>query len=299
MDGRRSRMREEGSHGSWSLYLKVKDILCCPKCLGNLELDEDGSLTCRTDSSHRFPVVDGIPRFVRREEISPEDAEWVFEYDEKAEEYDEGMRRQAEQMGIDLREEFHGILSRVPLRDSFRVLDVSTGTGAAIFRIGEVYPDASCEFVGVDLSIGMLRVAQRKFVNAKMKVPIFHSQVVRLPFKNESFDVVTHFGGINTLRDIPAALKEWVRALKPEGQLIVFDEGVSPALRKTRRGADIIKENWLFGLHPPLEHLPPQVRNVEVRWVVNDMFYVMSCKKLSEKELEETKPLTVWLSASR
>lgn len=292
-------MGEEGSQGFGSLYLKVKDILCCPKCLGDLELNEEGFLICRSDSSHRFPVVEGIPRFVKHEEISPEDAEWVFEYDEKAEEYDEGIRRQAEQMGIDLKEEFHGILSRVPLKDSCRVLDVSTGTGAVIFRIREVYPDASCEFVGVDLSIGMLGVAQRKFVNAKMKVPLLHSQVAKLPFKNDSFDVVTHFGGINTFRDIAAALREWVRVLKPEGHLIVFDEGVSPVLRKTRRGADIIKENWLFGLHPPLEHLPPQVKNVELRWVVKDMFYVMSCQKLSERELEETKPLTVWLSASR
>jgi len=292
-------MGEEGSQGFGSLYLKVKDILCCPKCLGDLELHEDRILTCRSDSSHRFPIVEGIPRFVRREEISPEDAEWVSEYDEKAEEYDEGIRRQAEQMGINLKEEFHGILRRVPLKDSCRVLDVSTGTGAVILRIREVYPDVSCVFVGVDLSIGMLGVAQQKFVNAKVKVPLLHSQVVKLPFKNESFDVVTHFGGINTFRDIAVALREWVRVLKPEGFLLVFDEGVSPALRKTRRGADIIKENWLFGLHPPLEHLPPVVKNVEVRWVVKDMFYVMSCQKLSEKELEETKPLTVWLSASR
>ena len=292
-------MGEEGSQAFRTIYLKVRDILCCPKCLGDLELREDGSLTCQIDSLHRFPVVDGIPRFVRREEISSEDAEWVFEYDEKAEEYDEGMRRQAEQMGIDLKEEFHGILRRVPLKDSCRVLDVSTGTGAVILRIREVCPDVTCVFVGVDLSIGMLGVAQQKFVNAKVKVPLLHSQVVKLPFKNESFDVMTHFGGINTFRDIPVALREWVRVLKPEGFLLVFDEGVSPALRKTRRGADIIKENWLFGLHPPLEHLPPQVKNVEVRWAVKDMFYVMSCQKLSEKELEETKPLTVWLSASR
>jgi len=292
-------MGEEGHQAFRTLYLMVRDILCCPACLGDLELREDGFLACGIDSSHRYPVVEGIPRFVKREEISPEDAEWVFEYDEKAEEYDEGIRRQAEQMGIDLKEEFHGILKRVPLKDSHRVLDVSTGTGAVILRIREVYPNVSCEFVGIDLSIGMLRVAQRKFVNAKMKVPIFHSEVAKLPFKNESFDVVTHFGGINTFRNIPAALKEWVRVLKPEGFLLVFDEGVSPALRKTRRGADIIKENWLFGLHPPLGHLPPQVKNVEVRWVVKDMFYVISCQKLSETELEETEPLTVWLSASR
>jgi len=293
-------MKEEGSQIFKELFLKVEDIICCPNCSGDLELDlANNCLTCQIDPSHNFPILEGIPSLVKREEISPEDAEWVSEYDEKAEQYDEVIRREAERMGIDLTEEFSRILERVPVKPSCHILDVSTGTGALIFRIGQVFPDVSCKFVGVDLSIGMLRVAQRKFIKAKMEEPLFHSQVMKLPFKDGSFDIVTHFGGINTFRDIPTALKEWVRVLKSEGYLLVVDEGVSPALRKTRKGANLIKGNWLFGLQPPLEYLPPQVKNVELRWVVKDMFYAISCQKFSQEELRELQPLRIWLTASK
>jgi len=279
------------------LFLKVRDILHCPKCQGRLEIDRVADcLTCQSDPSHGFPIIDGIPSFLRREEISPEDARWVFEYDEEAEKYDEAVKRYDEWLGVDLRREVIKVLRGITLKPFCRILDMSTGTVAVIFGIIEAHPEVSCEFVGVDLSIGMLRVAQRRFVNAKMEVPLFHSQVAELPFGNGSFDIITNFGGINTFKDIPAALREWVRVLKPNGILLVADEGLSPTLRKTRRGANIIKENWLFGVQPPLKHLPPQVKNVELRWMARETFYVISCQKLSEEELKDTEPLRLWFT---
>jgi ubiquinone/menaquinone biosynthesis C-methylase UbiE len=120
---------------------------------------------------------------------------------------------------------------------------------------------------------------------------------MELPFDDDSFDVVTHSGGINTFSDIPAALREWVRVLKPNGFLWIGDEGISPALRKTRRGAEIMKENKLFGLQPPLRHLPPQVKNISLQWLARDTFYTISCQKLSEEELRDLSPLKVWFTA--
>ena len=254
-------------------------------------------MTCQSDPSHRFPISDGIPSFVRREEISPEDAAWVFEYDETAEEYDEAVKIYDEWLGLDMKEEFLRVLEGVPVKPSSCILDVSTGTGFVIFGIEGLHPGIDCEFFGVDLSIGMLRVAQRKFSEAQMAVPLLHTQVMELPFDDDSFDVVTHSGGINTFSDIPAALGEWVRVLKPEGFMWIGDEGVSPALRKTRRGAEIMNKNKLFGLQPPLRHLPPQVKNISLRWLAKDTFYSMTCQKLSEEELGEVRPLKVWFTA--
>lgn len=273
-------------------------ILRCPKCYGKMEFDVTGShLTCQSDPLHRFPITDGIPSFVRREEISPEDAAWVFEYDETAEEYDEAVKIYDEWLGVDMKEEFLRVLERIPIQPSSRILDVSTGTGNVIFGIEGLHPGNDCGFVGVDLSIGMLRVAQRKFSEAQMTVPLLHTQVMELPFDDDSFDVVTHSGGINTFSDIPSALGEWVRVLKPEGFMWIGDEGVSPALRKTRRGAEIMNKNKLFGLKPPLRHLPPQVKNITLRWLARDTFYSMTCQKLSEEELGEVHPLKVWFTA--
>lgn len=271
-------------------FSKTEGFLRCPKCQAELHLDDTGAfLICQNSASHSFPIIDGIPSFVRREEISPEDARWVFEYNEKAEEYDEAVKKYDEWLEVDLWKERLNMLGRIPVRSSQRILDVSTGTGAVIFGMMEVYPNITCEFVGTDLSIGLLRVAQQKFARASIEVPLFHSHVEELPFESQSFDIVTHFGGINTFKDIPTALKEWVRVLRPDGILVVADEGLSPVVRKTKRGAEIIKANRLFSLQPPLEHLPHLLKNVELRWMAKDTFYVIICQKLSKEELQDAK----------
>lgn len=277
---------------------KIQDILCCPKCHGKLETDITGSsLTCQSNPSHSYPIIDGIPSFVKREEILPDDAHWVFDYDETAEKYDEVVKFYDDWLGIDVKKEFIKAVEDVPIKHSSRILDMSTGTGNVIFILMELYPETDCIFAGVDLSIGMLRVSQRKFFEAQTTMPLLHAQVMQLPFDDNSFDVVTHSGGINTFSDISAALKEWVRVLKPDGFLWIGDEGISPALRKTRRGAEIMNRNKLFGLQPPLRHLPPQVKNINLRWLARDTFYKITCQKLSEEELSEVHPLKVWFTA--
>jgi ubiquinone/menaquinone biosynthesis C-methylase UbiE len=279
-------------------FSKIKGILCCPKCHGKMDVGGDQStLICQSDQNHTYPIIDGIPSFVKREEIAPEDTKWIFEYDESAEDYDQTVTTYNEMLGVDLLNEGTKIIQEIPVQDSSRILDVSTGTGRMIFALEGLHPNLNIEFVGVDLSIGMLRVAQRKLNDAKLEVPLLHTQVNELPFEDDSFDVVTHSGGINTFGNIPAALKEWARVLKPEGFLWIADEGISPALRKTRRGAEIMNKNKLFGINPPLKHLPPQVKNISLRWWARDTFFLIACQKLSDEELKEVDPLRVWLTA--
>jgi ubiquinone/menaquinone biosynthesis C-methylase UbiE len=271
-------------------FQKCAEFLRCPKCHAELDINKaETFVMCKRDSSHRFSIIDGILSFVKREEISPEDAKWVFEYDEMAERYDEGVKSYDRWLGVNLAEEFRRVIERIPIKPTQRVLDVSTGTGSEFLSIKEAYPNVKIEPVGVDLSLGMLRVALRKFKRAGIEIPLFHTQVKELPFNDESFDVITHHGGINTFADIPAALKEWVRVLKLEGTLLVSDEGLSPTARKTQRGVKIVEDNGLFGFQPPLEHLPPQLKNVELRWIAKDTFYTITCQKLSREELNQLK----------
>ncbi|NIQ06591.1 MAG: hypothetical protein GWO20_12950 [Candidatus Korarchaeota archaeon] len=78
----------------YSISPQIKDILQCPTCLGQLEVDQErNELVCQEENSHAFPIQHGIPSFVKSKEIAPEDAKWVFEYDEKAEEYDEAIKK--------------------------------------------------------------------------------------------------------------------------------------------------------------------------------------------------------------
>jgi hypothetical protein len=47
---------------------------------------------------------------------------------------------------------------------------------------------------------------------------------------------------------------------------------------------------------PPLKHLPPQLENVELRWIAKDMFYTIICQKMSKEEIEKIKPINFWFN---
>jgi ubiquinone/menaquinone biosynthesis C-methylase UbiE len=84
-------------------------------------------------------------------------------------------------LGVNLEDEYRKVIAQLSINSFQTILDVSTGTGAVIFRMVEAHPNATPRFLGVDLSIGMLRVAQRKFIEAGIEVPLFHSKVEALP----------------------------------------------------------------------------------------------------------------------
>ena len=67
--------------------------------------------------------------------------------------------------------------------------------------------------------------------------------------------------------------------------------------RRLLARAEILNRNKLFGIQPPLKHLPPQVKDVSLRWWAKDSFYMMTCMKLSVEELKEVDPIRVWFTA--
>jgi ubiquinone/menaquinone biosynthesis C-methylase UbiE len=88
-----------------------------------------------------------------------------------------------------------------------KALDVGTGTGAGARLIRKRFPSA--DVVGVDLASGMLEEA-RKLVP---DVSFVEGDAARLPFDDESFDVVAH-------QNMIPFLDEVVRVLKPGGWTI-------------------------------------------------------------------------------
>lgn len=254
--------------------------LRCPKCSGNLRLDrENDNINCQKDSSHIYPIKKGIPHFVKRDEISEEDAKWVFDYDQSADEYDTALDFYNEILGVNLKDEYLEMATQLPIKANQSILDVSVGTGNVNLAIQGIYPNVPLNLAGVDLSIGFLHVALEKLKKAGIQSLLLHSQVHTLPFKDKTFDIITHSGGINTFSDIPGTLEEWVRILKSDGTLLFVDEGISPAVRKTQRGEDIINWNKLFSAKPPLDHLPSNVKNIKLWWIARGTFYVITCQK--------------------
>jgi phosphatidylethanolamine/phosphatidyl-N-methylethanolamine N-methyltransferase len=101
-----------------------------------------------------------------------------------------------------------------------RVLEVGVGTGISL-----PYYSERCRIVGVDISAAMLDVARQRVVDLGITnvEQLAIMDVQDLQFDDSSFDVVTAQYVVNTVPDPEAALDEFMRVLKPGGELIVVN----------------------------------------------------------------------------
>ncbi len=98
------------------------------------------------------------------------------------------------------------------------VLDVACGTGEPAISIATLLGGAG-DVVGIDISpeplkVGEGRATQRNLTNVSFQA----SDVHQLPFEDERFDRVTSRLGLMFFADLPKALREIRRVLKPGGR---------------------------------------------------------------------------------
>jgi demethylmenaquinone methyltransferase/2-methoxy-6-polyprenyl-1,4-benzoquinol methylase len=105
-----------------------------------------------------------------------------------------------------------------------RVLDLATGTASLAMAVAERAGPGSL-VVGVDLNEQMLRVAQQRIEEARLRVPIrlARSAGESLPFRSGSFNAVTIAFAIDDMRDRAACAREISRVLAPGGQVVLLE----------------------------------------------------------------------------
>lgn len=113
-----------------------------------------------------------------------------------------------------------------------QVLDVGCGAGIdTILAAIIVGPKGSA--TGIDIVPEMIN---RAATNLKlMDLDNVTFQLVsgeKLPFSNDSFDVVISNGVINLIPDKEAAVSEIIRVLKPEGRLMIADQIAVKSVQK-------------------------------------------------------------------
>lgn len=119
-----------------------------------------------------------------------------------------------------------------PVNKGETVLDIGCGAGVdTILAAMMTGPDGNS--VGVDIVAEMLQRAETNLrLTGLRNVTFQKTSGEKLPFEDNSFDVVISNGVINLIPDKANVLKEALRVLKPGGRLMIADQILVGQLQK-------------------------------------------------------------------
>jgi arsenite methyltransferase len=121
-----------------------------------------------------------------------------------------------------------------------RVLDLGCGAGTDSLVAAQMV-GAAGRVTGIDMTVEML--AKARAAAAEMAVPnveFVEAEAERLPFPDESFDVLISNGVIDLIPDKDAVFVEIYRVLRPGGRMQVADVTIqNPVSEEGRRNIDL------------------------------------------------------------
>jgi SAM-dependent methyltransferase len=229
----------------------------------------------RDEAHHRqWCVEEGIARLYEPAQVTGPDALMRQVYDGLPSLHDPGVRLGLPLYGggteREIREGYLPCLDLAGLRPRadggpLRVLEVSVGTGANLpLLLRDLPPGLPVELWGLDLSLGMMRLARKKIAAGGLRSPdgspirLLMADAHHLPFADASFDRVFHVGGIAAFRDPRRALAEMARVARPGSPIVVVDENLDPERENNAWHRLMFKllTAWDGDVHVPREHVP-------------------------------------------
>ncbi|RYY30074.1 MAG: bifunctional demethylmenaquinone methyltransferase/2-methoxy-6-polyprenyl-1,4-benzoquinol methylase UbiE [Sphingobacteriaceae bacterium] len=103
------------------------------------------------------------------------------------------------------------------------ILDVATGTGDFAFEAIKILNPK--KIIGVDISQGMLNIAQKKIDKRSMsnRFEVCLGDSEKLLFDANHFDAVTVAYGVRNFENLEAGLADMCRVLKPGGKAVILE----------------------------------------------------------------------------
>jgi len=112
------------------------------------------------------------------------------------------------------------LIDYAKIKPNQKVLDVATGTGMVAMAAAQCLGNGG-HVHAIDLSKNMINQARKNLKHTGLDNIDFHiMDAENLEFKSNYFDVITCSYGLFFMPDMSAALKSWLRVLKPGGKLI-------------------------------------------------------------------------------
>jgi demethylmenaquinone methyltransferase/2-methoxy-6-polyprenyl-1,4-benzoquinol methylase len=117
------------------------------------------------------------------------------------------------------------LVSRIPA-DAHRVLDVATGTAAVAIELVRAEPSRTV--VGIDQSPEMLGAGRERIEHEGLsdRIELREGQAEAVPFADAEFDALSFTYLLRYVDDVPATLRELVRAVRPGGTVAMLEFGL-------------------------------------------------------------------------
>jgi ubiquinone/menaquinone biosynthesis C-methylase UbiE len=123
------------------------------------------------------------------------------------------------------------LLKQEKISPDTKILDAGCGTGQTSTFLSKMY---SCNVFSIDNHPDMIKAATQRFIIEKLPVTINEGSIENLPYSDGFFDFVIAESS-TAFADIPKALKEYFRVLKPSGALINIDMAAEHKLSKNEK----------------------------------------------------------------
>lgn len=116
------------------------------------------------------------------------------------------------------------LAKHLPGGGDLELLDLACGTADVLLTLYRECDRISFA-LGADLARGMLKLGQDKIKNSRAlnQAELVQGNSMSLPLADDTFDVVTIAFGIRNFVDLPAALSEIRRVLRPGGKLLILE----------------------------------------------------------------------------
>jgi ubiquinone/menaquinone biosynthesis C-methylase UbiE len=264
---------------SWAEQSETVGLLRSPFTGETLQVAVDnGRESLVSKSSERFPVRDGIPAFLKPEDLTGDNGKYNKLYENIGGFYDDTQRLFAAFRGVDIDKYFDIYMSLLDVKPDDSVLETSVGTG-----LNFKYLPRGVKLSGLDLSAEMLANCQRNLRRWKMEADLYLGNAESLPFADSSFDVVFTCGGFNFFSDRAKAIGEMIRVAKPGAHLMIEDE-TEEYVKSTYE--NIPYTSSFFGtrneaVKVPIDLVPAEMEEIRVEMLKGGQFYAITFRKPS------------------
>jgi ubiquinone/menaquinone biosynthesis C-methylase UbiE len=110
------------------------------------------------------------------------------------------------------------LMNLIELKELQTFLEVGCGSGAVSIHFAKTYP---LTVTGVDVDPAQIKLAQYRA--ADMDIQFLEADATKLPFEDESFDIVLSFGVTHHIHNWMDALNEIARVIKTGKYFIYWD----------------------------------------------------------------------------